>query len=115
MRLNGTVYECVDGRTGVRSISGVSRLFSIPGGFEVQGLGAPGEQFLDVESSDLEDNEAQGSIVIHRPEGALHFVKLTLEDFNRHDGPTYFDTPDFRSTAALQNFFWHRLITDDRL
>ena len=107
------VYECVDDREGVPTpIGGVVLLVRIPGGFEVRSAEGKAEQFRFEDDAQLEDLELVTTFFM--PEGKVYFTELTLPDFERLEGPSLFDTPEFKNTAELQSWFrenisaiWH--------
>jgi hypothetical protein len=43
------------------------------------------------------------------PEGKIHFMELTLPDFERLGGQAKYQTPKFKSTAQMQQFFRERI------
>lgn len=108
MRLIGTSYECVDRRKALGSLSGIVTLQSIPGGLEVHTYSGSGEQLM-LEDGDLEDDDSHGLFTVHTGSGSVAFVELQLVDFERLGGPDMFETPKFKTSKELQEFFWNRI------
>ncbi len=112
MKLDGVVYECVDGRHGGKHvISGMVLLSPIPGGLEVQRYEGGGAS-LHYEDHDIEDHEDQGLFILYQDTGKISFVRLTLPDFKRFEGPFFYDTPEFKNTDQLQSYFSQHITMD---
>lgn len=98
------VYECVDEREGVDTpLDGIAMIFPIPNGLEVRIQNGTGKQFFFEDDDQVEDTEL--ITTFYMPEGKIHFVELTLSDFTRQEGQSSFDTPDFKTTKELHDWF----------
>ena len=97
----GLVYDCVDNRPKAR-LTGVTLLIPVPGGFEVWNLNREAENMQFEEDDQLEI--IPNLISFYMPEGKVHFIPLTLEDYNRLGGPSRYGK-EFSSTDSLQMYF----------
>lgn len=107
---DGVVYECVDGRENELSMDGITMLFPVADGYEVRNLSGLVERFEFEDDDQLEEKNDVSTF--HMPEGKLHFVELTLPDFERFEGESLLGTPKFKDTATLQNYFRSRIEND---
>lgn len=107
MRLN-QIYECVDGRPGGK-LSGVVMLRVFQGVFQPVGYGPTPHETIEVDDN-LEDDHENDIVVLHLDAGKVYLTYLTKELFEATEGPTILDTPDFSSTAELQEWFRGRIL-----
>lgn len=107
---DGSVYECVDERDVQNSLDGIAMLFPVPGGYEVRNHRGLAERFEFEDDAQLEEKNDVSTF--RMPDGKIHFVELSLPDFDRFEGETLLDTPKFKDTAALQEYFKTRIEND---
>jgi hypothetical protein len=98
------IYEAVDERKGIPDpIEDIVVIESIPGGFEVRSYRGIGKQFQLENDDQFEDSET--ITTFHMPEGKIHFVELTLSDFERLEGKSVYGTPDFKTQKEMHDWF----------
>lgn len=104
------IYECIDERVGASmKLSGIVMLSPVRDGQEVSLYGGHGQQFLFDDDDEGQIEDSGGVLTFFTPEGKIHFIELTLEDFERQEGRSIFDTPEFKTTKELQDWFRERI------